>query len=77
MSYQRPSQIMTISVSSELAEQISRISREEQKTKSELLRDAFRQYTVRNRLTKIFRYGAKTAIKLGIETYDDVEKIGG
>lgn len=60
-----------------MEEQISAMAKEENKTKSELLREAFRAYQFRKQWAKIRAWGEETARRMKIESYDDVEKIAG
>lgn len=75
MSSQR--KVLNISVPPRLERQIERVARQEQKTKSELLRDAFRVYLFYKDWAKIRAWGKATTLKMGIESYDDVERIAG
>lgn len=69
--------IINISVPYPMEQQIQALAREENKTKSELLREAFRIYMWRKNWAKIRAWGEETARRMGIETYDDIEKIAG
>ncbi len=69
--------IINISVPKELEKQISALAKKEHKTKSELLRGAFRSYKLRQDWARIRAWGEETARKMGIETDDDVERIAG
>lgn len=69
--------VINISVPPALERQIEKIAKEESKTKSELLRDAFRIYKWRRNWAKIRALGEETARRMGIETYDDIERIAG
>lgn len=60
-----------------MARDIAKIAAEEDKTISELLRDAYREYKFRRDWAKIRRWGDEVAKRMGIETYDDVERIAG
>lgn len=75
MSLQR--QIINISVPKAIAKQITALAKKENKTKSELMREAFRMYQFRQEWAKIRAWGEETARKMGIETYDDIERIAG
>lgn len=68
---------MNISVPAAVEKQIASLAKEENKTKSELMREAFRVYQFRKDWAKIRLIGEKTAQRMGIETYDDVERIAG
>ena len=67
--------IINSSLPQTLAEQINETAKEENKTISELLREAFRVYQYRKDWAKIRRWGDEIAKRMGIESYDDVEKI--
>lgn len=69
--------IINISVPKKLEKDISRVARQENKTKSELLREAFRVYQFRKDWARIRIWGEEVARKLGIESYEDIEKIAG
>lgn len=69
--------ILTLAVKPGLERAIRAQAKQEGKTTSELLREAAHQYILEKSLRKIERYGEKIAIKLDVETYDDVERIGG
>jgi len=69
--------IINISVPPALAKRIEKIAKEENRTKSELLREAFRVYQLRKTWAKIRALGEKTARRMGIESYDDIERIAG
>ena len=69
--------IINISVPQALERQIQQMAKEENKTKSELMRDAFRMYQFRRDWAKIRMWGDKIARRMGIETVDDVERIAG
>ncbi len=69
--------IINLSVPKQTELEISLIAKEENKTKSEILRDAFRVYQLRRKWARIRTIGEETARRMGIESYDDVEKIAG
>ena len=56
---------------------IEKMAKEENKTKSQLIRDAFRAYADDKDWARIRKWGDEIAKRMGIETYDDVEKIAG
>lgn len=69
--------IINISVPSAMAKRIEKIAKEENRTKSELLREAFRVYEFNRDWAKIRAWGRETACRMGIKTEDDVERIAG
>lgn len=72
----RPSQTFTISLPSELAEEVDRVAGAERRTRSELLREAFRQYVQRRRRwEQIFAFSEAKAKEVGIESEADVDRL--
>jgi hypothetical protein len=69
--------IINISVPQKMAEEITKTAKVENKTISELLREAWREYQFRKDWFQIRRWGDDTAKRMGIESYDDIEKIAG
>lgn len=69
--------IINISVPRAIAKQIETLAKEENRTKSELMREAFRKYRSDRQWAKIRKWGEETARRMGIETYDDIERIAG
>ena len=57
-----------------MVEQIEKIAKEENMTKSELFKEALREYLRKKRWEKIREYGAKRAAELGIRE-EDVERL--
>lgn len=69
--------IINISKPPAMVKRIEKLAKEENRTKSELLREAFRIYEFKRDWTKIRAWGKETARKMNIKTYDDVEQIAG
>lgn len=69
--------ILNISVPAIIGKQIDSLAAEENKTRSELMREAFRLYRFQNSWAKIRTLGEQTAQRMGLESYDDIEKIAG
>lgn len=69
--------IINISMPRALEKEITRLAKDENRTKSELMREAFRIYKFNRDWAKIREWGEETARRMGIETYDDIEKIAG
>jgi CopG family transcriptional regulator/antitoxin EndoAI len=58
-----------------MAKEVQRVAREESQTRSELFREALRQYiATRSRWRALQQYGAKQARKLGIKE-SDIERL--
>lgn len=69
--------IINVSMPPALAKRVEKVAKEENRTKSELLREAFRRYEFDRDWVKIRAVGKKTARRMGIKTDDDVERIAG
>ena len=69
--------IINISMPPQMEKQIEVMAKKENKTKSELLRDAFRVYKFQKDWARIRLWGEQIAQRMGIESYDDVERIAG
>lgn len=70
----RTTKTITISLPPDMAEQVEKVRREEGRTKSELLREALRQYLQERQWRRITTYGQKRAKELGIIP-EDVERL--
>lgn len=69
--------IQSFSFPKAIVDEIEAMAREENKSKSELLREAVRIYKWRRDWAKIRIWGEETARRMGIESVDDVERIAG
>ena len=74
---QTPRRIINISMPPAMVKRIEKLAKEENRTKSELLREAFRRYEFDSDWAKIRAWGEETARRMGIKTDDDVEHIAG
>jgi len=71
----RSTKILNISLSDELYKNIENMAAEESRTKSDLVREAFRQYVSNKRWARIRQWGDETARRLSIRDEKDIEKI--
>lgn len=69
--------IINISVPEALEKEITLLAKQENKTISELLREAFISLKFIKRWSKIRSLGQLTADKFNLESYDDIEKFAG
>lgn len=69
--------ILNISMPADMAKRVKKLAKKENRTQSELLREAFRVYEFKRDWAKIKAWGRETARKMSIRTYDDVERIAG
>lgn len=70
----RATKLVTISLSPNLLKKAEKAAREENQTRSELLREALRRYLEDREWRKTYRYGERRARSLGLEE-DDVERL--
>lgn len=71
----RTTKLITISLMPELLEQAEAMAKAEHRTKSELFREAIRQYLIKKEWQRLSRIGQMKAAELGIKTEDDVERL--
>ena len=69
--------IINVSMPPDMAKRVKKVAKEENRTQSELMREAFRIYEWRRDWTKIRAWGKETARKMGIKSDEDVERIAG
>lgn len=69
--------ILNVSISPLIEKQVTSIAEADQKTKSEVVRDAIRQYSLSRSLSEIYIFGREQSQHLGIESYEDIERIAG
>lgn len=70
-------QIINISVPVPMAKRIAKVAKEENRTISELFREAFRVYEFDKDWARIRAIGRATARRMNIKSYEDVERITG
>ncbi len=67
----RPSQTVTVSLPPELAREVDRVARREGRSRSEVFREALRQYLARrDRWDRIFAVGEQAARRLAVTEQD-------
>lgn len=72
----RSSKVLTISVPPGLAKKVKNLSQEEDLSRSELVRQALREYMRSRERWKLLRkWGEESAKRLNLETEEDVAKI--
>ena len=70
----RTAKVVSFSMPPEMEMEVQRIAKEERRTISELLREAFRQYLANRDLVAVRKEGRKVVKKMRIKP-NDVEKI--
>lgn len=69
--------IINISMPPAMARRIKKMAEEDNRTTSELLREAFRVYESDRDWARIRAVGRETARRMRIKTYEDIERIAG
>ncbi|MBI3031328.1 MAG: ribbon-helix-helix protein, CopG family [Candidatus Rokubacteria bacterium] len=71
----RTTRPITISLPADLLREAERMAKEDARSRSELVRDALRQYLASRRWQRLRRWGAETARRLGLKTEDDLQRL--
>lgn len=71
----RSTKTVTISLPPKIYEEMVKVADEEGRTMSELARETFRQYQVNRRWDQIRRWGTETALKTGVASEEDIDRI--
>jgi CopG family transcriptional regulator / antitoxin EndoAI len=70
----RTTKLITISILPELLRETEKVAKEENRTRSELIREALRRYIAAREWRRLQRYGIKKAKKLRLKE-EDVERL--
>lgn len=70
----RSTKLITISLSSGLLKKAEQAAKEENRTRSELLREALRRYLEEREWRRVYRYGETRARRLGVDE-EEVERL--
>ncbi|HVC36250.1 MAG TPA: ribbon-helix-helix protein, CopG family [Candidatus Dormibacteraeota bacterium] len=65
--------VISFSVDERTKNELEQLSKEENRTKSDIFRDMYKTYTFNRTLTKIQKIGKEKFLALGIESIDDAE----
>ena len=68
----RTTKPITISLPADLLRETERVAKEETRTRSELIRDALRQYLTSRRWQRLRQCGTESAERLGLKTESDL-----
>ena len=71
----RTTKPITISLPLDLLQETQRLAREESRTRTDLIRDALRQYLATRRWQRLRQWGAETAERLGLKTEADLRRL--
>jgi len=67
---------ITVSLPAKVIEELDKMAREENTTRSQILRTAIDQYSRSGRIWKqIYKWGEEAAKELGIRTEEDVDRL--
>ena len=73
----RTTTILNISLSPEENIQIEELAKKESTTKSGLVREALRAYRLNRSLDIVREIGERSIMSLGIDSFEDIEKLAG
>ncbi len=73
----RSTSILNISISQEEEAQIEELAKSQSTTKSGLIREALRVYRLNKNLDIIRDIGNRTSAAMGIDSFEDIERIAG
>ena len=71
----RTTKPITVSLPPDLLRETQRVAEEETRTRSDLIRDALRQYLASRRWQRLRQWGAETAEHLGLKTEADLQHL--
>jgi CopG family transcriptional regulator/antitoxin EndoAI len=67
--------ILTLSLPPQLLAKVERLAKQDNRNKSELLREALRRYLEEREWRDVLKYAKKKSIQQGIFTEEDIEQI--
>ncbi|MDA2911338.1 ribbon-helix-helix protein, CopG family [Nitrospiraceae bacterium AH_259_D15_M11_P09] len=71
----RTTKPIAVSLPADLLRETERVAKEETRTRSELIRDALRQYLTSRRWHRLRQWGTETAERLGLKTEADLQRL--
>jgi CopG family transcriptional regulator/antitoxin EndoAI len=71
----RTTKPITVSLPLDLLQETQRVALEEARTRTDLIRDALRQYLASRRWQRLRKWGGETAERLGLKTEADLERL--
>lgn len=71
----RTTRPITVSLPEDLLSEVRAVAREEARSRSELIRDALRQYLASRRWQRLRQWGAEVAERLGLRSEADLERL--
>ena len=71
----RAPKLTTISLSAGLLDEPRRVALQEARSRSDVIREALRQYLASRRWQRLRRWGAETADRLGLKSEEDLQRL--
>lgn len=71
----RTTKPITVSLPLDLLQEAQRVALEEARTRTDLIRDALRQYLASRRWQRLREWGSETAERLGLKTEADLQRL--
>lgn len=71
----RTTKLISISLLPELLAEAEKLAKEENRTRSELIREALRRYIAEKRWTELTRYARLKAAEMGIKSEEDIQRL--
>jgi len=71
----RTTKPITVSLPLDLLQETQRVAQEEARTRTDLIRDALRQYLASRRWQRLRQWGAETAERLGLKNEADLQRL--
>ncbi|MBU4230976.1 MAG: ribbon-helix-helix protein, CopG family [Proteobacteria bacterium] len=70
----RLTKLISISIMPDFLREVEKVAKEENRTKSELVREALRRYIADREWEKLTRYAREKAAETGIKTEEDIQQ---
>ncbi|OGK87971.1 MAG: hypothetical protein A2X52_13625 [Candidatus Rokubacteria bacterium GWC2_70_16] len=71
----RTTRPITVSLPPDLLRETQRMAKEEARSRSELIREALREYLASRRWQRLRHWGTETAERLGLKTESDLQRL--
>ena len=71
----RTTKLISFSILPDFLKRVEEVAKEENRTKSELIREALRRYIEDREWEKLTRYARQKSIEAGIKTEEDVQRV--
>ena len=71
----RLTKIISFSIMPDFLREVEKVAKEENRTKSELIREALRRYLEDREWEKLTRYARRKSAETGIKTEEDIQRV--